>query len=131
MYVLWQQKEQHSDLINALVTDRTTLPRSVLQMVISSVRGNDLLEPLKKLATERQKLKGRGVNRTHSLYRDILFLAFTVMGRDNIDQAAFDREYVSAYERLSESDLKLYYRCDQPISLASLCCRHYFKELDL
>nr|CAD7398697.1 unnamed protein product [Timema poppensis] len=131
MYVLWQQKEQHSNLINALVTDRTTLPRSVLQMVISSVRGNDLLEPLKKLATERQKLKGRGVNRTHSLYRDILFLAFTVMGRDNIDQAAFDREYVSAYERLSESDLKLHYRCDQPISLASLCCRHYFKELDL
>lgn len=54
-------------------------------MVISGVRCNDLMEPLKKLAIERQKLKGKGVNRSHSLYWDILFLAFTVMGRENID----------------------------------------------
>lgn len=58
---------------------------SVMQMVISGVRCNDLMEPLKKLAIERQKLKGKGVNRSHSLYWDILFLAFTVMGRENID----------------------------------------------
>jgi hypothetical protein len=56
-----------------------------MQMVISGVRCNDLLEPLKKLAVERQKLKGKGVTRSHSLYWDILFLAFTVMGRENID----------------------------------------------
>jgi hypothetical protein len=43
------------------------------------------MEPLKKLAIERQKLKGKGVNRSHSLYWDILFLAFTVIGRKNID----------------------------------------------
>lgn len=59
----------------------------VMESVINSVRCNDLVEPVKKLATERHKLKGRGVNRSHSLYRDILYLAFVVLGRDNIDQS--------------------------------------------
>ncbi|PSN49786.1 hypothetical protein C0J52_01385 [Blattella germanica] len=131
MYALWQQNEQQSTLVSALLTDRTSIPRNVIQMVISSVRCNDLSEPLKKLAIERQKLKGRGVNRSHSIYRDILFLAFTVMGRDNIDHITFDREYLAAYERLPERDLKMYHRCDKPPSIASLYCRHYFKELEL
>ncbi|KDR07911.1 C-myc promoter-binding protein [Zootermopsis nevadensis] len=131
MYALWQQNEQPSTLVSALITDRTSIPRSVMQMVISGVRCNDLLEPLKKLAIERQKLKGKGVTRSHSLYWDILFLAFTVMGRDNIDHAAFDRKYMAAYEHLPERDLKLYQRCDKPPSIASLYCRHYFKELEL
>ncbi|XP_069704600.1 DENN domain-containing protein Crag [Periplaneta americana] len=131
MYVLWQQNEQPSTLVSALITDRTSIPRSVMQMVISGVRCNDLLEPLKKLAIERQKLKGKGVNRSHSLYWDVLFLAFTVMGRHNIDHAMFDRKYMAAYERLPERDLKLYQRCDRPPSTASLYCRHYFKELEL
>lgn len=45
--------------------------------------------------------------------------------------AVFDRQYVAAYERLPERDLKLYQRCDKPPSIASLYCRHYFKELEL
>ena len=44
---------------------------------------------------------------------------------------AFDREYMAAYERLPERDLKIYQRCDKPPSIASLYCRHYFKELEL
>ncbi|XP_063215911.1 DENN domain-containing protein Crag isoform X5 [Bacillus rossius redtenbacheri] len=132
MYVLWQQQHQpQSDLVNALVTDRISVSRTVMQSVVASVRGNDLQEPLRRLAMERHKLKGRGVHRTLSLYREILFLAFTAMGRKNIDQAAFDREYMSAYEKLSQSDLKLYSVCDRPLSMAALCCRHFFKELEL
>lgn len=57
-----------------------------MEMIIASIRCNDLLEPLRKLQNERQKLKGRGVTRSHSIYRDILFLAFIVLGRDNIHQ---------------------------------------------
>jgi len=45
--------------------------------------------------------------------------------------AAFDRQYMAAYEHLPERDLKLYQRCDKPPSIASLYCRHYFKELEL
>ncbi|XP_026288587.1 DENN domain-containing protein Crag isoform X3 [Frankliniella occidentalis] len=131
MYVLWQQDDQHSSLISALLTDRTTVSRPVMEMIIASIRCNDLLEPLRKLATERQKLKGRGVTRSHSIYRDILFLAFIVLGRDNIHQASFDREYENAFDKLTEQERKLYNPCDQPLSIPSLCCRHYFRELEL
>ncbi|XP_075224805.1 DENN domain-containing protein Crag isoform X2 [Lycorma delicatula] len=131
MYVLWNQDDQQSSLVSALLTDRTTVSRSVMEKVLDSVRCNNLVDPMKRLATERQKLKGNGVNRGHSLYRDILFLAFTVVGRDNIDQSAFDREYVSAFEKLSDKESKMYQRSDQPLSIASLYCRAYFRELEL
>ncbi|XP_068081493.1 DENN domain-containing protein Crag isoform X2 [Anabrus simplex] len=131
MYVLWQQNDQPSALVSALLTDATTMSRSVMNRVIMGIRDNDLLKPLMKLAAERHNLKRRGVNRSHSLYRDMLFLAFTVMGRDNIDQYVFDREYMQAYCNLPERELKLYQRCDHPPSQASLYCRYYFKELEL
>ncbi|XP_034241706.1 DENN domain-containing protein Crag isoform X3 [Thrips palmi] len=131
MYVLWQQDDQHSPLVSALLTDRTTVSRPVMEMIIASIRCNDLLEPLRKLATERHKLKGRGVTRSHSIYRDILFLAFIVLGRDNIHQASFDREYENAFDKLPESERKLYLPCDHPLSIPALCCRHYFRELEL
>ncbi|XP_054286289.1 DENN domain-containing protein Crag [Macrosteles quadrilineatus] len=127
MYVLWSQDNQQSSLVSALITDRTTISRSVMEQIISSVRCNDLVDPLKRLATERQKLKGR-----HSLYRDILYLAFNVLGRENIDQSAFDREYVMAYETVETCcDSKLFQRCDVPPSQSVLFCRHVFRELQL
>ncbi|KAG8301494.1 hypothetical protein J6590_053565 [Homalodisca vitripennis] len=98
-----------------------------MEQIINSVRCNDLVEPLKRLATERHKLKGR-----HSLYRDILYLAFTVLGRENIDQSAFDREYVTAYEAVEAScDSKLFLRCDAPPTQSILFCRYVFRELQL
>lgn len=54
-----------------------------MQMVISSIQCNDLNEPLRRLATERHKFQG--VVRNHSIYREILFLAMTALGRDHID----------------------------------------------
>jgi len=127
MYVLWSQDDQQSSLVSALITDRTTVSRSLMEQIINSVRCNDLVDPIKRLATERHKLKGR-----HSLYRDILYLAFTVLGRDNIDQSAFDREYVTAYETVETCcDSKLFLRCDSPPSQSILFCRHVFRELQL
>lgn len=103
-----------------------------MQNIIGSVRCNDLLEPLKRLANERQKLQIlRGVDKTHSTYRDILFLAFKVLGRSNIDLIAFDKEYASAFERLPDKSGKLYRPQDKPLSLAAIYCRHYFKPLTL
>ncbi|RZF35145.1 hypothetical protein LSTR_LSTR015434 [Laodelphax striatellus] len=107
-----------------------------MELVIDLVRCNNMEEPMRRLAMERHKLKGR-----HSLYRDILFLTFTVVGRDNIDQGAFDREYTAAYERLvmggasgggSGGDCdSIYLRNDAPLSAASLYCRSYFRQLHL
>lgn len=100
--------------------------------MISSIRCNDLLEPVRRLATERHKLKHRGVDRTHSIYRDILFLAFTAIGRSNIDMTFFHREYASVFEKLTENECKTYYRNqDLPPSATTILCRAYFKPLQL
>ncbi|XP_073979172.1 DENN domain-containing protein Crag isoform X2 [Rhodnius prolixus] len=128
MFLSWNRDNQPSTLVSALVMDQTTVPQSVMQKTISCLQCGDLIEPLKFLAFERQKLKGRG----HSLYREILFLGITALGRENIDQIIFDREYCSAYEKLPyEKDPKLYLRSDQPLSIASFYCRQFFRPLEL
>ncbi|KAL1454288.1 hypothetical protein WDU94_010560 [Cyamophila willieti] len=57
-----------------------------MHSVISSVRCSDLSDPLKRLSSERHKMKLSGITRSLSLYREILFLSITVVGRENIDQ---------------------------------------------
>uniref|UniRef100_A0A0A9WC26 C-myc promoter-binding protein n=3 Tax=Lygus hesperus TaxID=30085 RepID=A0A0A9WC26_LYGHE len=128
MYLSWNNiNSQPSSLVSALVTDHKPVQSSTMEKVISYLQCNDLVEPLKFLAVERQKLKGRG----HSLYREILFLGITALGRENIDQGIFDKEYQLAYDKLPDKDPKLYLRCDQPISLGSIYCRQTFRPLDL
>lgn len=103
-----------------------------MQNIIGSVRCNDLSDPLKCLATERQKMQhNRGSDKTHSTYRDILFLVYKVLGRSNIDLIMFDKEYTSAFERLPEKNSKLYRPQDRPLNIAAIYCRHYFKPLTL
>lgn len=105
---------------------------SVMQSILGSVHCNDLLEPLKRLAMERQKIqKVRGMDKTHSIYRDIMFLACKALGRSNIDLNAFDKEYAHAFGRLPERNSKLYRRQDYPLVIASSYCRQYFKPLSL
>jgi hypothetical protein len=77
------------------------------------------MEPLKKLAVERQKLKGKGVNRSHSLYWDILFLAFTVIGRENIDHGKGTQTKHSQVSRLRM--LKLHFHFYSAPSWHSTC----------
>lgn len=56
-----------------------------MQNVITYVRRNDLVEPIRRVALERNK--NRSNEQTpFSIYRDILFLAFIVLGHGNIDQ---------------------------------------------
>ncbi|KAK4881396.1 hypothetical protein RN001_004715 [Aquatica leii] len=131
MYVLYQRRETSSPLVSAL-TDQTTISRPVMQSILVGVHSNDLLEPLKRLGMERQKIqKVRGLDRTHSIYRDILFLACKALGRANIDLNAFDKEYALAFSRLPERNNKLYRAQDRPLSLGSSYCRQYFKPLSL
>ncbi|XP_058824801.1 DENN domain-containing protein Crag isoform X2 [Topomyia yanbarensis] len=132
MYMLWRQNQPASPLLKALLTDQTSINRAVMQQVIASIRCNDLLTPIKRLANERHKLKHRGVDRTHSIYRDILFLAFTAIGRSNIDLISFHREYAAVFDKLTEKECNTYYRAqDLPPSPAAIFCRAYFKPLML
>lgn len=56
----------------------------LMQAVITYVRCNDLAEPILRVALERSKHQTG--DHPFSIYRDILFLAFIVLGRTNIDQ---------------------------------------------
>lgn len=105
---------------------------SFIQQVISAIRLNDLLTPVKRLANERYKMKHRGVDRSLSIYRDILFLAMTAIGTDNIDLSSFHREYAAVFDKLTEKECNLYYRSqDLPPSASAIYCRAYFKPLQL
>uniref|UniRef100_A0A182JSM0 UDENN domain-containing protein n=1 Tax=Anopheles christyi TaxID=43041 RepID=A0A182JSM0_9DIPT len=130
MYMLWRQNQPDSTLLKALLTDQTSINRSVMQQIIASIRCNDLLTPVKRLANERQKLKHRGVDRTHSIYRDMLFLAFVEIGRDDIDLISFHREYAAVFYKLTEKECNTFYRSqDLPPTSTAIFCRAYFKPL--
>lgn len=139
MYVLWHQGPQkQSALVNALVTDHQTmaslLNKTVIQQVISALRCSDLSTPIKKLANERHKMsKSSGgvavANKSHSIYREILFLALTAIGRYNIDMTFFHKEYAAVFEKLTERERTFYRGRDYPPTVTTICCRGYFKPL--
>ncbi|KAK6640985.1 hypothetical protein RUM44_012684 [Polyplax serrata] len=79
MYMLWQGPNHQSSLVSALVTDRISVPRSVMQNIINNLRRDKLYESMRLLVNERTKLR-----HSHSLYRDILFLAIAACDRANI-----------------------------------------------
>lgn len=97
-----------------------------MQKIIKQIRLNDIGEPIKCLANERQQ---KETLTTNSIYREILFLACKALGRAAIDINAFDKEYTTAYYRNCN---KLQYESqDKPISLNALYCRQYFRPLSL
>lgn len=100
-----------------------------MQQIINYIRVNDLVEPLKILASGRGK---ESVNqKSTSTYRDVLFLACKALGRAQIDINAFDKEYTTAYYRIMERINAKLSSQDQPITLNSLYCRQYFRPLSL
>ncbi|XP_037938686.1 DENN domain-containing protein Crag isoform X2 [Teleopsis dalmanni] len=132
MYILYNQNQPTSPLLKALLTDQAQLNKNVIQQIISTIRCNDLLTPVKRLANERHKLKNNGIDRSHSIYRDILFLALTAIGRSNVDLTTFHREYAAAFDKLTEKECNMYYRNqDLPPSTTTIFCRAYFKPLML
>ncbi|XP_039500306.1 DENN domain-containing protein Crag isoform X1 [Drosophila santomea] len=130
MYLLYRETQPKSPLIKALLTDQAQLNMNVIQQIISAIRCNDFATPLKRLANERHKLKSNGVERSHSFYRDILFLALTAIGRANVDLATFHREYAAVFDKLTERECNMYYRNqDLPPSASTIFCRAYFRPL--
>ncbi|XP_066252860.1 DENN domain-containing protein Crag isoform X1 [Euwallacea similis] len=120
MYILWRLRDTNQ----MLSRDRAKITKSFMQQIINFIRVNDLVEPIKSLAQERE-FTSRTIE--YSIYRDILFLACKVLGRSQIDINAFDKEYASAYSRYCErAALEVQ---DKPISLSSLYCRQYFRPL--
>ncbi|XP_052849229.1 DENN domain-containing protein Crag isoform X1 [Drosophila gunungcola] len=130
MYILYRETQPTSPLLKALLTDQAQINKNVIQQIISAIRVNDFATPLKRLANERHKLKSNGVERSHSFYRDILFLALTAIGRSNVDLATFHRDYAAVFDKLTERECNMYYRNqDLPPSASTIFCRAYFRPL--
>jgi hypothetical protein len=118
--------------LHALVTDERKLTRGLMRQIIGSIQCNDLSTPMKLLITERLKLNAVKSNaKQHSIYRDLLFLTFVALGRENINHTAFDREYRRAFESMTPKDQLGLSAIDKPPSIGAVLCRRFFKELDL
>ncbi|XP_034939272.1 DENN domain-containing protein Crag isoform X2 [Chelonus insularis] len=129
---MWDNEKLHMNRLPMYLQWKQNCPeeRSLMQSVITNVRHNKLTEPIKRVALERSKAEGKE-NPPFSIYRDILFLAFTALGRTNIDQGVFDRQYSAALESLTDSEATLLQRTDAAPSYMTLYCRHYFKQLSV
>ncbi|XP_023245417.1 DENN domain-containing protein 4C-like isoform X2 [Copidosoma floridanum] len=128
---LWDNEKLHMDRLPMYIQWRNNIEdRAFMQNVITYVRRNDLVEPIRRVALERNKSRGNEQT-SFSIYRDILFLAFIVLGRGNIDQGIFDREYTLSLDKLTEGEESLLCSIDAAPSLMTLYCRHFFKQLNV
>lgn len=143
--ILWDNPSLHQDSVQALYMlwhAHFSLPSAsgtvyeegqpqdhlfspeVLQGAVRDIQKGDVYQPMSQIL----QLLGPelGFNRQRSLYRDLLFLALTALGKSNINIDAFDREYKVAYDRLSPSQVKLTHNCDRPPGAGVMECRRMF-----
>ncbi|XP_045511840.1 DENN domain-containing protein Crag isoform X1 [Pieris brassicae] len=128
LYRAWRGRHTtRSRQIRALLlTEHDTQHRqSVIVSILDGLLSNDLSDAIRKLASWRESTSGN--KRYHSYYRDIIFLAMTALGEQNIDFVALQREYTRALEQLGSEARPQ----DLPPSLTAAYCRHYFKRLRL
>ncbi|XP_062860223.1 C-myc promoter-binding protein isoform X2 [Trichomycterus rosablanca] len=138
--ILWDNPKLHQDPIQpsymlwnahysnptgcALVDEEQPVSLELLQSVVRSIQKNDVYQPMSQIL---QLLGTRlGFIRQRSLYRDILFLSLVALGKNSINIDAFDREYKTAYDRLTPSQVKLTHNCDRPPSAGVMECRRTF-----
>ncbi|KAK3096746.1 hypothetical protein FSP39_002860 [Pinctada imbricata] len=129
MYKSWNEGHS-SHTVDALLTEAQPFNRAFLHQIITSIQCNDLLTPIKLVMNYRRRLRLRKCHH-RSMYRDILFLAFTACGRDNIDNDAFDREFRLAFQKLAPMEMKRTQRDDRPRKTRVIWCRKVFGELEV
>ncbi|GIY17953.1 c-myc promoter-binding protein [Caerostris darwini] len=130
-YLLWAQQEsgEKSSLVTALLTDEPQASKNILKQILGRLQCNDLYSPICMLMNERKK--GPHRKHHHSIYREILFLSFVAIGRENIDNLSFDLEYRKSYSKLSNKQLSQLHVNDRPPAEGAVFCRRYFKDLEL
>nr|XP_045610504.1 DENN domain-containing protein Crag-like isoform X9 [Procambarus clarkii] len=131
MYVQWQQDKRPSQLVSALVKERSKVPRDVIQSVITAVHIDDLTMAMKLVLQELRKRPALHKKNHFPIYRDLLFLASSCIPPAQLNLTSFDREYRRAYERNEQSYGKLLSRSDTPPPIAAVFCRRYFSQLSL
>ncbi|XP_069782665.1 DENN domain-containing protein 4C isoform X6 [Narcine bancroftii] len=122
LYIRWRNRNKN--LAGGLTPDGQ-VEKSPLHIIVRSIQTNDVFGPMCLLLKETSKHPEN--KRQRSMYREILFLSLVALGRENIDIDAFDREYKSAYERLTEEQMKVAQPIDLPPCKGIEWCRKCFE----
>jgi len=138
IYKIWGEEDEGQDIgqQHGLIDDCGRINRSTMIDIINCIQKNDLTTPMKILLEARRLMIEKNPPATppakpRSIYRDLIFFSFVSLGRENIDLAAFDREYRRSFEALSPREQALIFPVDRPPSTSSIYCRRAFKELDI
>lgn len=79
--------DHESSLVHSLVTDKRETPLPIMRQVIGGIEMSSMLTSMNTLVNERLKAGVSGREKhSYSIYRDLLFLSFVALGRENIDQ---------------------------------------------
>ncbi|XP_064618735.1 C-myc promoter-binding protein-like isoform X2 [Lineus longissimus] len=130
MYSMWNNTSQ-SRTVSALLTEQTSFSKGIMHQIVQDIQCNDMVAPMKLVLKERRRVAQAGKNRHRSMYREILYLAFTACGREDIDHDAFDREYRFAFQRLSSREMSRIQPNDRPPNVGVIWCRKIFSDLKL
>lgn len=67
-------------------TERRDIPHSIMTQIINSIKASDMSSAVKSLVSEKVKIPCPETRHFYSVYRDLLYLSFVALGRENIDQ---------------------------------------------
>lgn len=122
LYMLWNLPNDQIEMIK----ENDWTPRSILTSISSHIQGNDVVTPIKMLLDERARQQAKHPELHWSLYRELMFLAITSLGTDNIDVTAFDREYKLAYREINREHSEKLFPDDKLPSIKAVFCRIAF-----
>nr|XP_054756664.1 C-myc promoter-binding protein-like isoform X1 [Lytechinus pictus] len=129
MYLHWTPNAQA--IKNAIdAPDKPDFSSSFMLQIVKCIRFNNVFLPITMLLDEftRQNI---AVGEHRSIYRELLFLSFLALGRDNVDHDAFDQQYRVAYSKLREDQKEKMQKNDRPPPRAVQMCRTVFCDLSL
>uniref|UniRef100_A0A5S6K7Z7 Ran-binding protein 9 n=1 Tax=Xenopus tropicalis TaxID=8364 RepID=A0A5S6K7Z7_XENTR len=135
LYILWNTISQNRTVLfdtqeHALavpqIKEEELFDQQFLRGIVRSIKNNNVYGPVSQILDCIKQVPGR--TRQRSLYREILFLSLVALGRENIDIDVFDREYKTAYERLTPEQLNCTQICDRPPSIGVMECRKTFGQ---
>lgn len=104
--------------------------KAFMLQIVKCIRYDNVHIPITMLLDEYKRLGVEKCER-RGIYHDLLFLTFTALGRENIDQEAFDIKYRSACEKLpAEYKNQMQYDDSCP-PMAVRMCNLTFGDLSL
>ncbi|XP_071480553.1 C-myc promoter-binding protein-like [Diadema antillarum] len=129
MYIHWTPNAQA--IKNAMdAPDRPSFTNAFMLQIVKLIRYNNVFIPITMLLDEFQR-QNIPIGSHRSIYRELLFLSFIALGRENVDHDAFDQQYRIAYSKLREDQKELMQKNDRPPPRAVQMCRSSFGDLSL